>query len=207
MFPHDIPYVVVWYIGQFLNFISPALTAIATIAIAWFTWTLKQSTDKSWRVANRSADIAERALLDLERGCIVPSFPQPMQPNWTAWHIKIDLHNVGRSYAIVKGVFAQIAPNVAALPSRPPTTGYPDGDTDTVIRPGQKFDGILPFRMPTKNEGQVLYGYIRYEDAFERAWRNYFAVAIWSTQARGRHFYQTVGGRAYNAEVLEKQRD
>lgn len=51
---------------------------------------------------------------------------------------------------------------------------------------------------------QVLYGYIRYEDAFDRIWRNYFAVAVSSVKTHGRDFYQTVGGKAYNAEIQEK---
>ena len=44
--PHHIPYVVVWCIGEFLNYISPVLTAIATAAIAYFTWTIKAISDE-----------------------------------------------------------------------------------------------------------------------------------------------------------------
>jgi hypothetical protein len=56
-----------------------------------------------------------------------------------------------------------------------------------------------------EQEGQVIYGYIRYEDAFDRLWRNRFAIAVWSDEKLGRHFYQTVGGAAYNAETQEKE--
>jgi hypothetical protein len=54
--------VVVPHVAVLLEFIEKyngAFTALATIAVAWFTWTLRQSTDKLWR-------ISERALTELE---------------------------------------------------------------------------------------------------------------------------------------------
>ncbi len=54
-------------IGEVLNWASPAITAAATGLIAYFTLTLKRSTDNLWDVTRRSADIAERALTELER--------------------------------------------------------------------------------------------------------------------------------------------
>ena len=56
-----------WQIGKALNWITPVVTALATIAIAGFTWTLWRSTDKLWAATQRSAIIAERALTQLER--------------------------------------------------------------------------------------------------------------------------------------------
>jgi hypothetical protein len=45
--PHHLLYVALWYIGYVFNPVT--ITAYATGAIAWFTWTLKQSTDRLWR--------------------------------------------------------------------------------------------------------------------------------------------------------------
>ena len=43
------------------------ISALATVAIAGFAWTLWQSSEKSWRVARHSADVAERALVASRR--------------------------------------------------------------------------------------------------------------------------------------------
>jgi hypothetical protein len=56
-----------WWVGKALNWISPAITALATISIAWLTLTLRRSTDKLWTATQSSAVIAERALTQLER--------------------------------------------------------------------------------------------------------------------------------------------
>ena len=55
-----LPAYVLWEIGKFLNWISPAITAIATTFIGLFTWTLWQSTDKLWKETRTSAQAAER---------------------------------------------------------------------------------------------------------------------------------------------------
>jgi hypothetical protein len=44
-------------VGKILDALSVAITALATIAIAWFTWSLRRSTDKLW-----DAGEAQRAL-------------------------------------------------------------------------------------------------------------------------------------------------
>lgn len=44
-------------IREFLHSIENIITALATIAIAWFTWTLYQSSEKMWRV-NRQTTFA-----------------------------------------------------------------------------------------------------------------------------------------------------
>jgi hypothetical protein len=44
--PHHLLHVVFWYIGYVIN--PTSITALATVAIAWFTWTLKESTDRLW---------------------------------------------------------------------------------------------------------------------------------------------------------------
>jgi hypothetical protein len=44
--PHHLLFIAVWYIGYVVN--PTSVTALATIAIAWFTWTLKESTDRLW---------------------------------------------------------------------------------------------------------------------------------------------------------------
>lgn len=44
--------------------------ALATIAIAWFTWSLRQSTEKLWIASERQLNVAERSLVQTERAFI-----------------------------------------------------------------------------------------------------------------------------------------
>jgi len=64
---YNIGLVAFWQIGKELNWIAPALGAIATIAVAIFTGTLWLSSKKMWEVTKKSVDIAERSLTELER--------------------------------------------------------------------------------------------------------------------------------------------
>jgi hypothetical protein len=50
---YHIALIAVWQIGKFLNAIAVALTALATVAIGYFTYTLKASTDKLWDAGER----------------------------------------------------------------------------------------------------------------------------------------------------------
>jgi hypothetical protein len=53
---HDLLYVGFWYIGYVFN--AATITAIATGFIAWFTWTLRESTEKMWIETKKAADAA-----------------------------------------------------------------------------------------------------------------------------------------------------
>jgi hypothetical protein len=66
---YHIALVAFWQLGKALNWISPAVTAIATAFIGLFTWTLWQSNEKMWiatkisaKAANKNADTALIAL-------------------------------------------------------------------------------------------------------------------------------------------------
>ncbi|BAM91093.1 hypothetical protein S58_51140 [Bradyrhizobium oligotrophicum S58] len=65
-------------IGTTLDALNGAITAIATAFIAWFTLSLRQSTDKLWEagerqiaIANVSAETAQRAAVTAERALTV----------------------------------------------------------------------------------------------------------------------------------------
>jgi hypothetical protein len=45
-------------IGKILDALGVAITALATIAIAWFTWSLRRSTDKLWDAGERQIELA-----------------------------------------------------------------------------------------------------------------------------------------------------
>jgi hypothetical protein len=83
------------------------------------------ATSRQAELTKDSVRISERALLDLERAGVVPGFPNPVKACESEWEVLITVQNVGRSYAIFKGIFARIADSVETLPSGPNfETGY-----------------------------------------------------------------------------------
>jgi hypothetical protein len=156
------------------------------------------------KAAKENAEYAKTNLLVLERAYIIPAFV-PVEREAETWHVHILLTNVGRSFGTVKGLFAKFAePNT--LPVVPPENGYEKRITDTTLYPDSKnWPGLDPFIMSSKQEGQVIFGYIRYEDIFSRIWRQHFAVDIWSEKKPEGHFYNPVGGPAHHTEIKENQ--
>jgi hypothetical protein len=67
---HNVLYVIAWYAGEGLNYVAPALTAFATIAIAWFTLILKRSTDRLWRAGKKQFRLASDEFIATHRPII-----------------------------------------------------------------------------------------------------------------------------------------
>lgn len=178
------------------------LIALALVVIAVFTIALALVTRRQAMLIKESIGISERALLDLERAHIAAAFPDPVDRNAAEWNVFISLTNVGRSAGVIRGVFFKFA-EPDALPVKPPPKGYEERATDTVLRASESWTGLPPFKLPSRQEGQIFYGYIRYEDVFGRMWRNRFAYAVWSEETPSRQFFQPVGGDPYNGETLE----
>ena len=55
--PHNIVLVVLWQIGELLKDYGVIITAVATAFIAWFTFTLRQSTDKLAEIARQQTKL------------------------------------------------------------------------------------------------------------------------------------------------------
>ncbi len=55
--PHNLLYVIGWYVSYAVN--AGTITAVATAAIAWFTLTLKRSTDKLWAAGERQLEVIQ----------------------------------------------------------------------------------------------------------------------------------------------------
>jgi hypothetical protein len=115
-------------VGQTLDALSVAITAMATIAIAWFTWSLWRSTDKLWvagerqielaretsaiqsrnmqasiAASNRSAAAAERALTDLERPWVFVFGAKlgARDEDTNGWFVEYQVANYGKMPAIL----------------------------------------------------------------------------------------------------------
>jgi hypothetical protein len=61
---HNVVYVVIWYIGHWFDVSSAVITALATVAIASFTLTLKRATDRLWIAGERQLRHAQREASD-----------------------------------------------------------------------------------------------------------------------------------------------
>jgi len=67
---HNIFYVVFWHAGRWFDASAAVITAIATGFIAWFTLTLKRSTDKLWKAGDDqftlAQDIADKQAIEIK---------------------------------------------------------------------------------------------------------------------------------------------
>src|SRR5262245_433013 len=55
------------HVGEFFDHYESLFLVLATIAIAVFTWTLKQSTDKLWNANKGSLDLAREEFVSVHR--------------------------------------------------------------------------------------------------------------------------------------------
>jgi hypothetical protein len=64
---YHVALVSLWRVGEILHTYHGLLTALATLAVAVFTWTLWRSSEKMWRVTKASADAAAKSAAAAER--------------------------------------------------------------------------------------------------------------------------------------------
>jgi hypothetical protein len=141
-----VPFLVI-EIGKILDALGVAITALATIAIAWFTLTLRRSTDRLWdagneqrlsaegiakrqsddmkqsiAVANRSATVAENALIATDRAWISVKAKITGPLVFEGDQIQIDLGfnivNVGKSPATHVRLWAELCPDIVEAKNR-----------------------------------------------------------------------------------------
>lgn len=210
--PHHVLYVVLWYVSYIFN--AATITALATAAIAYFTLTLKRSTDKLWdaserqaRLTKRTADIAERALVDLERPILQIIEPfQSMahmlsdEPDAINTHYKIA--NFGRTPATLHEISIQFGEWIEPLPAPVYEVKIP---TATVIPQGQTIPGKtqtkLPIRFYADKTHSFVFGYFRYSDIFGFLHIAGFGLR-WDRDLKS---WAISGGAAYNYQRIERE--
>jgi hypothetical protein len=129
-------------LGKFLDSIGVAVTALATIAIALFTFYLKRSTDRLWeagerqleigeiaaKAARRSSKTAERAFTKLERPYVFifgaeRFWVDPLSPRGLVPYVSYDVANYGKTPAVIQRVLAAITVGrTPGTPGRLPVT-------------------------------------------------------------------------------------
>jgi hypothetical protein len=104
---HHIILVALWKIQKVLNDIGATITALATIAIAVFTYTLKKSTDKLWDAGERQLKSAQEAAAE-QSGLMSRSVAAAANTAAASMRHAIaaesSLENIERPYIFVFGV-------------------------------------------------------------------------------------------------------
>jgi hypothetical protein len=206
-----------WEIGKGLNWISPAITAIATGFIAWFTFTLKRSTDKLWSATQRSAVIAERALTQLERPFIGIKIEKTGLMNLREGTDHEDLIfrlvNYGRAPAIITQLFDDIVicqcgsmPNPCDITTdkNEIPTGFVIGADKEAYQPStrtyREMFSDIALRAFTMGTDDVFFiGFVRYRDIGNRKYRTGFCMK-WSVPGdkEGSFPFLFIGEDGYN---------
>jgi hypothetical protein len=189
--PHHIPYVVAWYVGEFLNYIAAALTAIATFAIARFTFTLKRSTDNLWAatkgLVSGADDIARRDLrayvLLEDTFFVYKGEIRTYGPNreFTDDH-KIRIKNFGRTPAFDMSIWLHRASK--EIPDKEIDGFLEKTHSEQPLAPGHRYGPNFPIEYPFRHTDDFFfYGKMVYRDIYERWWVTRFG---WQYQQKER---------------------
>jgi hypothetical protein len=197
---YHLPYFLAFKIGRILDAFGVAITALATIAIATFTLTLKRATDRLWKAGNdqlgllgRSVDISERALTELEAPFITVKITDPGvsrsygEIGHTFVTLTFCISNFGRTPARI----LEIVDRVTFIEKNDglPRKIFPDEATRNempwgVLAPPQ--GESQPFKnnlfaytmgemvnepLPLKSKNLFFYGFVRYADLFGNVFR------------------------------------
>jgi hypothetical protein len=99
---YNVILVILWHISKALNDHGVAITTLATIAIAGFTWTLKRSTDKLWDASKKQTKLTKRLFAAEQRPWVsVELTPDPNgRLTVTAGHVRVDIKISYRNHGL-----------------------------------------------------------------------------------------------------------
>jgi hypothetical protein len=161
-------------LGEALNWIAPALTAIATGFIAWFTLTLKKSTDTLAQIADNTAktqseetEILQRAYISAEPRGIGPFLPRDLTapPTNKTFVGHVGFRNAGRLPArnVQWYMDAECSTDADYKPIR-----FGELTGRNIISPGETMtQGSIEKNIPDDRLGYFfVWGKIVYDDGF-----------------------------------------
>jgi hypothetical protein len=164
--------------GHFLDVHSGAITTLATIAIAFFTWTLWRSNEKMWiatqqalRHAEETAERQLRAYVHISRAGI--KFDPPESPEW---HLEIKNFGQTPAYEVSQWTHIWITDRPLKEPLPIPAADFKTAKS--ILAPGNheimqwtKEPPIPTASLPligTPVGTIYIYGEIKYVDAFKK---------------------------------------
>lgn len=184
-----------------LNYYAALVAALVTAVIAWFTWSLTDSTRKQWQASSKQADIAEASLTKLNRPFVLPgllmAFPErDAAKKIASFSLRLQLKNEGNSPAMRVTFFV----NYIVLRSEMPDDfdfgdrRSVDGRPSTPVVIGIKSHTTTgTFSVPietireiwAKNYRLYLWGWITYEDIFGLRTTPYRTQFCWEVEIYG----------------------
>ena len=176
---YNILFATAWKIAKAADHWSALITALATGAIAYFTLTLRRSSDRMWKItqnilhhSERTAEHELRAYVLIQSGRI--DFGEPTRPQW---HLRVKNFGQTPAYAVQHWthIWIEKHPLRIKLPEPPPEFRM----SKSVLAPGNHEDMVWSKDPPIPEESMPLvgtpqgtiyiYGKIQYRDAFGKS--------------------------------------
>jgi hypothetical protein len=134
---------------------SAAITAFATIAIAWFTLSLRDSTNKLWAAGNRQFRLAQDEFTATHRPKIfVQSITTHfLSDNGWEYHLGFSIVNGGDTDATTIGYRANLYWHEAETFFAPEVEGQSTYLHNVIVAPGQRFDIVGTHLYDLRKEG------------------------------------------------------
>lgn len=179
------------FLGANATEIAAAITALATIAIAWFTLTLRAATDRLWSAGKDQLRVAERTLTELERPYMYLKIKQSgLQTDANALvaarnRLEYSFKNTGRTVAHSMEHAFRIAIEGPGKfpdpidPDNPPATDVERFPAGVIVEPNDHHEPPVrdlrlydddakwqSFAAPGKRSQLFMLGYFRYGDIF-----------------------------------------
>jgi hypothetical protein len=202
-------------IGRGLEAYNGLLTAIATIFIAWFTLTLRRSTDRLWKAAIDQGRLTESALAQLEGPLIDIS---KIETNLTVGgfvdkppSVSVHFKNHGRGPATISVINCRFMV-AEEIPSEPQYLAGAISSTTLILGAGQETDAPYIYELETPpgepGTGTQLVGYLLFFGLIE--YRGFFGgthtFAFGCAPDRKHNTFEAQGGATYNYRKYDPDR-
>ena len=163
------------HLVKFLDVYEVAVTATATAFIAWFTWTLKRSTDRLWQASKDQLEASDAASKRQLRAYVGITGAPIDNRNPSRWIVGVDYWNHGATPAHnVTGSLSVQLMAIEPYPAFPAAEEWP-GSWVMVPNAHATPDRALPLTdeeqrsLVSDTKAVFVWGHISYDDVFR--WR------------------------------------
>jgi hypothetical protein len=187
--PYHLVTYTLWHLFKALDAASVAITALATFAIAWFTLTLRRSTDRLWKAGDdQMALTREMSIRQMRAYVSLEASPdKPAVYDGKAFAVVLKAVNRGQTPAYKLRALARVCilphPFEGMLPRRKEKVRNASA---SILGPGQEFSvpasllNITPIEGIRLNSGWRfhIWGALYYQDAFKKRRVTRFRVTL-----------------------------
>jgi hypothetical protein len=192
---HGLPIYVAFKVQSFLDFLGVAITAVATLAIAWFTLTLRRSTDKLWLSAKGQMEADQRRHDLVNRSYI---FATPEIDEDKSSPVKTVVVLSLQNYGIAPGIVEKLHMDLALQEPNGPVASYKPGQnkfTSALLPPTQGKPAAAPVAVAAPyKEPFFVFGYVEYLDLNRTRHTSRFCAKVFP----GEDGIEAAGSEAWN---------